>query len=117
MYYKRSKDYWFFKCAIWDERIVYNSFRSLRLDHIQCFQKIKQKKELEEKKQNLSAELTQLQNRHSQLTISLKNQKTQQDQLLMTQETTEHKIKQILNFIENMKKPLLNDDLSNELST
>lgn len=72
-------------------------------------EKLKEKELLEEKKQNLTAELTQLQNRHSQLTISLKNQKTEQDQLLMTQQTTEEKIKQILTFIENMKKPLISD--------
>ncbi|KAJ8919286.1 hypothetical protein NQ315_003870 [Exocentrus adspersus] len=72
-------------------------------------EKLKEKLQLEEKKQNLTAELTQLQNHHSQLTISLKNQKTQQDQLLMTQQTTEEKIKQILTFIENVKKPLITE--------
>ncbi|CAH1996323.1 unnamed protein product [Acanthoscelides obtectus] len=68
-------------------------------------EKLNEKKQLEEKRQTLAAELTQLQNRHSQLTISLRDQKNQQDELLMTQQSTEEKIKLILNFINKMKEP------------
>lgn len=66
-------------------------------------EKLEEKKKLETVNKTLSAELTQLQDRHSQLTISLKNQKSQQEELLMTQQTTEDKIKQILTFISNIK--------------
>ncbi|KAG5886977.1 hypothetical protein JTB14_006619 [Gonioctena quinquepunctata] len=72
-------------------------------------EKINEKKQLEEKKMCLTAELTQLQNRHSQLTISLRDQKSEQDELLMTQQSTEEKIKQILTFIDHIQKPIGND--------
>nr|CAI5862310.1 unnamed protein product [Callosobruchus analis] len=77
-------------------------------------EKLKEKKQLEEKRQTLTAELTQLQNRHSQLTISLKDQKNQQDELLMTQQSTEDKIKQILNFINKMKESPVVEENSRE---
>ena len=62
---------------------------------------------MEKVNKTLSAELTQLQDRHSQLTISLKNQKSQQEELLTTQQTTEEKIKQILTFINNVKSEMV----------
>lgn len=68
-------------------------------------EKIKEKKQLEEKKQTLAAELNELQSRHSQLTISLNDQKTKQEELITSQQSTENKIQQILSFIENIKKP------------
>ncbi|RZB40086.1 PHD domain containing protein, partial [Asbolus verrucosus] len=70
-------------------------------------EKLEEKKKLEKVNKTLSAELTQLQDRHSQLTISLKNQKSQQEELLMTQQTTEDKIKQILTFINNIKNEIV----------
>ncbi|CAG9854222.1 unnamed protein product [Phyllotreta striolata] len=72
-------------------------------------EKLNEKKVLEEKKQSLTAELTQLQDKHSQLTISLKDQKSQQDELLMSQHTTEDKINEILKFIEKIKNPICID--------
>lgn len=79
-----------------------------------CFipDKLNEKKLLEEKKLNLTAELTQLQNRHSQLTISLRNQKSEQDQLLMTQQSTEEKIKHILSFIQKIQNASIVDSES-----
>ncbi|KAI4462607.1 phd finger protein [Holotrichia oblita] len=65
--------------------------------------KLHEKNLLLEKNKTLTAELTQLQDRHSQLTISLKNQKTEREELLMTQQSTEDKIKQILTFITSVK--------------
>jgi cell shape-determining protein MreC len=70
-------------------------------------EKLEEKKKLEKVNKTLSAELTQLQDRHSQLTISLKNQKSEQEQLLMTQQTTEDKIKQILTFISHVKNEIV----------
>nr|XP_023022333.1 PHD finger protein 21A-like isoform X1 [Leptinotarsa decemlineata] len=75
-------------------------------------EKINEKKDLEEKKQNLTAELTQLQNRHSQLTISLRNQKSEQDQLRSSQQSTEEKIKEILTFIDRMQNPVISNEIS-----
>lgn len=66
-------------------------------------EKLKIKEELEEKHENLAAELTQLQNRHSELTISLKNQESEKEQLRLNQQTTEAKVDQILKFIEIVK--------------
>lgn len=68
-------------------------------------EKLEQKRQLEETKKSLAAELTQLQDRHSQLTISLKDQKQQQDQLSMNQRGTKDKIQQILTFIERIHNP------------
>lgn len=66
-------------------------------------EKLEEKKVLQEKYDSLTAELNQLKDRHSQLTVSLKNQKTQREELLMTQQSTQDKIKQILTFINSMK--------------
>ena len=65
--------------------------------------KLQEKKALLEKNKNLTAELTQLQDHHSQLTISLRNQEHERGELLMTQQSAEDKIKQILTFITSMK--------------
>lgn len=67
--------------------------------------KMKEKKNLEEKKETLTAELNKLQTRHSELSISLNDQKTKQEELIMSQQSTENKIQQILTFIENIRKP------------
>lgn len=69
-------------------------------------EKIVEKRRLQNKFHNLSAELTQLQDRHSQLTISMKNQKIQQDGLLDKQQLAEEKISKLLDFIELIKKPI-----------
>lgn len=66
-------------------------------------EKIEEKSALEKYNKSLTAELTQLEEHHSQLSISLKNQKNEQEELLMTQQTTEEKIKQILTFIRTVK--------------
>ncbi|XP_022906104.1 PHD finger protein 21A [Onthophagus taurus] len=70
--------------------------------------KIQEKNALLEKKKNLSAELTRLQDKHSQLTITLKTQQVEQEELLVTQQSTEDKIQNILKFISrvNDKKVL-----------
>ncbi|XP_060530134.1 PHD finger protein 21A-like isoform X2 [Cylas formicarius] len=73
-------------------------------------EKLNLKKELEEKRQHLSAELTQLQNRHSQLTISLRNQQSEQEKLLMNQQSTEAKVSQILQFIDKIKNCSPNEE-------
>lgn len=65
--------------------------------------KLHEKDLLLEKNKTLTAELTQLQDCHSQLTISLKTQQTESEELLMTQQSTEDKIKQILTFISSVK--------------
>lgn len=49
------------------------------------------------------AELTQLKDRHSQLSVSLADQKNQREELLMKQQSTQDKINQLLTFIENVK--------------
>lgn len=56
-----------------------------------------------EKNKSLTAELTQLQDRHSQLTISLKNQKNTQDELNLTKQSTEEKINNLVSFITSVK--------------
>lgn len=75
----------------------------LKQHFINLKDKLHEKNLLLEKNKTLTAELTQLQDRHSQLTISLKNQKTEREELLMTQQSTEDKIKQILTFISSVK--------------
>ncbi|XP_045479074.1 PHD finger protein 21A-like [Harmonia axyridis] len=67
-------------------------------------EKIVEKQNLQEQNENLCAQLTQLQDRHSQLSISLKKQKVRQEELLSDRQNTEEKIKCILNFIEVVKK-------------
>ncbi|XP_072377008.1 PHD finger protein 21A-like isoform X1 [Diabrotica undecimpunctata] len=109
------------KCIVKETRTV-GSLNVPSYMTVSCFtpaqmsEKLDQKKQLEEIKQSLAAELTQLQDRHSQLTISLKDQKTQQDQLLMTQHSTQDKIKQILSFIEKVKNPLCSEIETIEIS-
>lgn len=66
-------------------------------------EKLEEKKSLQEKYNTLTAELNQLKVRHSQLTISLKNQKSQREELLSTQQTTEEKISKLLTFVDNIK--------------
>ncbi|XP_044254211.1 PHD finger protein 21A-like isoform X1 [Tribolium madens] len=80
-------------------------------------EKLEEKKKLEKVNKTLSAELTQLQDRHSQLTISLKRQKSQQEELLMTQQTTEEKIKQILTFISNVKNEIVSKPTQSQAQT
>ncbi|CAG9826206.1 unnamed protein product [Diabrotica balteata] len=109
------------KCIVKETRTV-GSLNVPSYMTVSCFtpaqmsEKLDQKKQLEEIKQSLAAELTQLQDRHSQLTISLKDQKNQQDQLLMTQHSTQDKIKQILSFIEKVKNPLCSEIETIEIS-
>lgn len=67
-------------------------------------EKLEEKKALQEKFNALTAELNQLKTRHSQLTISLKNQKNQREELLSTQQTTQDKINTLLTFVNSMKK-------------
>lgn len=66
-------------------------------------EKLEEKSALEKYNKTLTAELSQLEEHHSQLSISLKNQKNEQEELLMTQQTTEEKIQQILSFIRTVK--------------
>lgn len=66
-------------------------------------EKLEEKKALQEKYNTLTAELNQLKARHSQLTISLKNQKSQREELLTTQQTTQEKINKLLTFVNSMK--------------
>ncbi|XP_018326931.1 PHD finger protein 21A [Agrilus planipennis] len=66
-------------------------------------EKLQEKEKLYEKNRQLAAELTQLQDRHSQLTISLRDQKNKQDQLMDTHHCTKTKIKTILDFINSVK--------------
>lgn len=56
-----------------------------------------------EKNKNLTTELSLLQDRHSELKLSLNNQKSQSEELLMTHQGTEEKIKEILEFITRIK--------------
>lgn len=49
------------------------------------------------------AELNQLKDRHSQLSVSLTDQKSQREELLMKQQSTQDKISQILSFIDSVK--------------
>lgn len=67
-------------------------------------EKILEKQKLQDQNENLCAQMTQLQDRHSQLTISLKNQKVRQEELLSDRQNTQEKIQSILNFIEAVKK-------------
>lgn len=67
-------------------------------------EKILEKQKLQDQNENLCAQMTQLQDRHSQLTISLKNQKVRQEELLSDRQNTQEKIQNILNFIEAVKK-------------
>ncbi|CAH0561292.1 unnamed protein product [Brassicogethes aeneus] len=68
-------------------------------------EKVDLRNELVAKNDSLNAELTLLQDKHSQLTISLKSQKSHQEELLTNQKTTEEKIQQIFSFINAIKKP------------
>ncbi|KAF7267329.1 uncharacterized protein LOC143204862 [Rhynchophorus ferrugineus] len=70
---------------------------------IDLSEKLKLKQQLEEKHQTLIAELTQLQNRHSELTISLKNQESEREQLRSSNQATETKVNEIIKFIETVK--------------
>ncbi|XP_044748930.1 PHD finger protein 21A-like isoform X2 [Coccinella septempunctata] len=79
------------------------------LEQATSSEKIVEKQKLQDQNENLSAQLTQLQDRHSQLTISLKNQKVRQEELLSDRQNTEGKIKCILNFIEAVKKSPMAD--------
>ncbi|KAF2883171.1 hypothetical protein ILUMI_23007 [Ignelater luminosus] len=69
-------------------------------------EKLQEKQKLLDENKTLTAELTELQDRHSQLTISLKDQKTAQEELLVNQRSTEDKIKDILSFINSMKSTI-----------
>lgn len=60
-----------------------------------------------EKNKSLSNELTELQEKHSELTVSLSNQKTQREELMTSQQRTEEKIKQIVEFITAIKKQIV----------
>lgn len=77
------------------------------LPHLNFFlviqEKLEEKRALQEKYIALAAELSQLKERHSQLTMSLKNQTMQREELLSTQQSTEMKIKQILEFVNGIK--------------
>lgn len=75
----------------------------MRQRSVDLTEKINLKHELEEQHQNLVAELTQLQNRHSELTISLKNQESEQDDIILNHNVTKTKVNQILKFIEIVK--------------
>lgn len=66
-------------------------------------EKLEEKKALQEQNNSLMAELNQMKARHSQLTILLKNQKCQREELLTTQQTTQEKINKLLLFVNNMK--------------
>lgn len=56
-----------------------------------------------EKHKTLTTELTELQDKHSELTVSLNTQKSQREELLTSQQNTEEKIKQIVEFITAIK--------------
>lgn len=49
------------------------------------------------------SELTQLQNRHSELTISLKTQEIEKEELKIRHRETEAKVNQLIQFIEAVK--------------
>lgn len=49
------------------------------------------------------AELNQLKDRHSQLSLSLTDQKSQREELLIKQQSTQDKISRILSFIASVK--------------
>ncbi|XP_066147039.1 PHD finger protein 21A-like [Euwallacea fornicatus] len=66
-------------------------------------EKVNLKQELEEKHKELLAEVTQLQNCHSELTISVKEQAAAGEQLKMSIQETETKIAKLINVIETIK--------------
>lgn len=68
-------------------------------------EKVRDRDALLSKNESLNAELIKLQDRHTELTISLKSQQSHQQELLMTQQTTEQKIQQIFKFINAVKQP------------
>ncbi|KAK4886831.1 hypothetical protein RN001_003102 [Aquatica leii] len=70
-------------------------------------EKLQEKQKLHDENKSLTAELIKLQDQHSRLTISLKDQKAAQEKLQVGQQSTEDKIKNILTFINNIKSPLI----------
>lgn len=68
--------------------------------------KTEERDSLLERNKSLNDELVRLQDRHSQLTISLKTQQVEREELLVTQQSTEEKIQKILKFITSVKSDL-----------
>lgn len=69
-------------------------------------EKLQEKQKLLDENRSLTAELTELQDQHSRLTISLKDQKATQEKIQIGHQSTEDKIKNILTFISSIKSPL-----------
>ncbi|CAG9762077.1 unnamed protein product [Ceutorhynchus assimilis] len=70
----------------------------------EILEKLQLKRECQEKRAELLAELTQLQNRHSELTVILKNQDEDKQRLTQINKSTEAKIDELIRFIENVKR-------------
>lgn len=61
------------------------------------------KQELEEKRNELTAEMTQLQNRHSELTIAVREQEETHNRLRSINEQTDAKVQRLIEFIQSVQ--------------
>lgn len=61
------------------------------------------KQELEEKRNELTAEMTQLQNRHSELTIAMREQEETHNRLRSINEQTDAKVQRLIEFIQSVQ--------------
>lgn len=68
-----------------------------------CTEKREEKKALQEKLDSLNTELGQLKERHSELTVKLKNQATERESELERQSALEKKINGVIAFVKNFQ--------------
>lgn len=75
-------------------------------------EKVTFKQELEEKRNELTAEMTQLQNRHSELTIALREQEETHARLRLSNEQTETKVQRLIEFIQSVQSASVPESIS-----